>query len=170
VLMLGFGAIARRLSELLGPLGVSIQAVRQKPRGDEPVRVLAITELDKLLPGADHVVNILPFSKSTERFVDAKRFAAMKSGAVFYNIGRGGTVDQDALLAALKNGPISAAYLDVTEPEPLPPDHPLWAAPNCFITPHIGGGYLNEFDAVVDNFLANFKRYQSNAPMLDRIV
>jgi phosphoglycerate dehydrogenase-like enzyme len=170
VLMLGFGAIARRLCELLGPFGVSIQAVRQKPRGDEPVRVFAISELEKLLPAADHVIDILPFRKSTERFVDAKKFAAMKSGAVFYNIGRGGTVDQDALLAALKNGPISAAFLDVTDPEPLPPEHPLWAAPNCYITPHIGGGRIDEFDRAVDHFLANFKRFQSNAPLLDRII
>jgi phosphoglycerate dehydrogenase-like enzyme len=79
-------------------------------------------------------------------------------------------VDQDALLSALQNDRLAAAYLDVTDPEPLPPNHPLWSAPNCYITPHIGGGHLDEFDRVVDHFLSNFRAFQSNTPVGDRIV
>jgi phosphoglycerate dehydrogenase-like enzyme len=94
----------------------------------------------------------------------------MKPGAVFYNIGRGTTVDQDALLAALRSGKLAAAWLDVTEPEPLPDDHPLRAEANCFITPHIAGGHANEAETLVRHFLENFKRYQDGSPLLDRVM
>ena len=161
VLILGFGAIARRLTQLLSPLRMHIRAIRQKPRGDEPVPVFPISDLEKLLPDADHVINILPASNSTNLFMNAARFNVIKPGAVFYNIGRGTTVDQAALLSALTGGRLGGAYLDVTEPEPLPSDHPLWQAPNCYITPHIAGGHIDEFDRVVDHFLANFKAFQS---------
>ena len=86
-------------------------------------------------PRADWVIDILPAAADTAAFFDGVRFAAMKPGAIFINIGRGATVDQSALLAAL-HGHLRAAYLDVTTPEPLPPEHPLWSAPNCTITPH----------------------------------
>jgi phosphoglycerate dehydrogenase-like enzyme len=170
VLLLGFGAIARRLVELLVPLHMKILGIRQQPRGDEPIPVHPVSKLDELLSVADHVVNILPASHSTDRLLNAHRFAAMKPGAAFYNIGRGTTVDQKPLIESLASGRLAAAYLDVTDPEPLPPDHPLWQAPNCFITPHTGGGHTDEFDRVVDHFLENFRRFQSAQPLLDRIL
>jgi phosphoglycerate dehydrogenase-like enzyme len=170
VLLLGFGAIARRLAELLQPLRMNISAVRQNPRGDEPVPTHSISELEKLLPLADHVVNILPSSPATDRIISASRFAAMKPGAIFYNIGRGTTVDQKPLIESLTSGHLAAAYLDVTDPEPLPSDHPLWRAPNCFITPHTGGGHIDESDRIVDHFLQNLRRFQSNQPLRDRIL
>jgi phosphoglycerate dehydrogenase-like enzyme len=170
VLLLGFGAIARRLAELLQPLRMKISAIRQKPRGDEPIPTHAMSELEKLLPLADHVVNILPASPATDRFMNAARFAVMKPGSVFYNIGRGTTVDQKPLIESLSNGHLAAAYLDVTDPEPLPPDHPLWRAPNCFITPHTGGGHIDESDRIVDHFLQNLRRFQSAEVLRDRIL
>jgi phosphoglycerate dehydrogenase-like enzyme len=94
----------------------------------------------------------------------------MKTGAVFYNIGRGTTVNQSSLDSALRSGRLAAAYLDVTDPEPLPPDHLLWAAPNCFITPHIGGGHGDESLTLVSHFLENLKRFEAGEAMLDRIV
>jgi phosphoglycerate dehydrogenase-like enzyme len=90
------------------------------------------------LPQANVVVNLLPLTPETERFVDATFLARMKPGALLVNAGRGKTVDTDALLEALRSGHIRAA-LDVTDPEPLPADHPLWQAPNVLITPHIAG-------------------------------
>ncbi len=170
VLLLGFGAIARRLAETLQPLRMNVSAIRQKPRGDESVPTHAISELGKLLPLADHVVNILPASPATEHFMSVTRFAAMKPGAVFYNIGRGTTVDQKPLIESLASGRLAAAYLDVTDPEPLPPDHPLWRAPNCFITPHTGGGHIDESDRIVEHFLQNLRRFQSNEPLQDQIL
>ncbi len=170
VLLLGFGAIARRLAELLQPLRMKIIAIRQNPRGDEPIPTHPISELEKLLPRADHVVNILPASPATDNFINAARFAAMKPGAIFYNIGRGTTVDQKSLIQSLTTGHLAAACLDVTDPEPLPPDHPLWTAPNCFITPHTGGGHINESERIVDHFLQNLRRFQSSETLQDQIL
>jgi phosphoglycerate dehydrogenase-like enzyme len=169
VLMVGYGAIARRLTELLAPFEPPIIAARRTVRGDEPVRTVPMDQLNEHLPWADHVLNILPMSPTTQSFFDASRFALMKPTAVFYNIGRGRTVDQSALRSALSEGRIAAAYLDVMHPEPLPSDDPLWTTPNCFIVPHTGGGFPNERDAQVKHFLTNLKRYERGEILLDRI-
>ncbi len=170
VLILGFGAIARRLVELLLPLKMNLIAVRRTVSGDEPIRVRPISEVDDLLPFADHVVNILPANDETRHFLDSKRLANLKPGAMVYNIGRGSTLDQDALREGLQSGLIGAAYLDVTHPEPLPPDHPLWTTPNCFITPHSGGGHSTEKQRQVDHFLENLRRFESGEHLNNRIL
>jgi phosphoglycerate dehydrogenase-like enzyme len=109
------------------------------------IEVHAMADLGDWLPRADWVIDILPAASDTAGFFDGARFAAMKPGSIFINIGRGATVDQTALLAALR-GHLRAAYLDVTTPEPLPPEHPLWTAPNCILTPHVAGGHEDEND------------------------
>jgi phosphoglycerate dehydrogenase-like enzyme len=166
----GYGAIGRRLIELLAPLRMNVVSVRRRPAGDEPVRVVSQDRIDELLPHADHVLNVLPENGQTVGFFDARRLGAIKPGGVFYNIGRGTTVDQDALLSALVSGRLSAAYLDVTDPEPLPPGHPLWTAPNCFITPHTAGGRDDEFEQLVRHFLANLRAFETGAALQDRII
>jgi phosphoglycerate dehydrogenase-like enzyme len=170
VLILSMGAIARRLIDLLAPFGCDIIAVRRRPAGDEPVKTVADTELDEHLPYADHVVNILPGGQATRLFVSAERLARMKPGAAFYNIGRGTTVDQTALLQALQSKRLAAAWLDVTDPEPLPPEHPLWTAPNCYITPHTAGGHHDEFERLVKHFLANLDRFTRGERLRDRVI
>ena len=95
--------------------------------------------LDALLPQADAVLVCLPGSPFTKDMLDARRIGLMKAGSVLVNIGRGSIVNTEALMEALRSGRIAAAGLDVTEPEPLPPDHPLWDCPNVLITPHISG-------------------------------
>jgi phosphoglycerate dehydrogenase-like enzyme len=115
-------------------------------------------------------MNILPDNPETRGFINAHKFAVIKSSAVFYNIGRGTTVEQDALLAALQSGQIGAAYLDVTDPEPLPAEHPLWTAPNCFITPHTAGGFDREPEALVKHFLANLDRFVAGGDLRDRVI
>jgi phosphoglycerate dehydrogenase-like enzyme len=169
-LILGYGAIARRLVELLTPLRMNLVAVRRRKTGHEPITVILESELEKHLPLADHIVDILPANASTRNFVNARRFSAMKRDAIFYNIGRGATVDQEALSAALNSGHLAAAYLDVTDPEPLPPEHPLWTAPNCFITPHTAGGHIGEKERLVRHFLDNLRRFVSGEDLLDRII
>jgi len=169
VLMLGFGAIARRLVELLRPLQMNLVAVRRSVSGTESVPVRDISEIDQLLPIADHVVNILPANDQTTNFLDARRLASLKRGAIVYNIGRGSTLDQEALRKELIAGRVAAAYLDVTSPEPLPPDHPLWTTPNCFITPHSGGGHSNEKERQVNHFLNNLKRFERGEELLNRV-
>lgn len=170
VVILGYGAIARKLSGLLRPFGVEISALRRTPVGDEEVEIFTYSELGDRLAAADDVVNILPANNSTRRFVDREMIGRIRPGATFLNIGRGGTVDQEALIDALKSGLIAAAYLDVTDPEPLPSDHPLWSAPNCFITPHTAGGSVDERPRLIDHFLRNLDRYLAGEQLLDRII
>jgi len=170
LLIVGFGQIGQRLAELLAPLKMNLIALRRCPRGDEPIPTRPITELDELLPTADHVVNILPASAGTENFFNAPRLARFKPGSIFYNIGRGATVDQAALRAALTENRMAAAFLDVTVPEPLPPTDPLWTTPNCVITPHSAGGANDEFHRAVRHFLANLKRFGARQSLMDRII
>ena len=170
VLLLGFGAIGKRLAELLAPFGCQVTAYRRTPRGEEGVQIVTDAGRPAALAAADHGVNLLPDSPATQRFMNAARFAAMKRGARFYNVGRGSTVDQDALILALKSGQVGAAYLDVMEPEPLPPAHPLWRAPNCYLTCHIGGGRREQDEELARHFLENLRRFEKHEPMIDRII
>lgn len=168
-LIFGFGAIARRVVELLRPFEMNVVGVRRRVAGDEPLPVVTTAESDDHLPLAEHVINILPANKSTRKFFDARRFALIKRGAIFYNIGRGATVEQAALVDVLTSGQLSAAYLDVTDPEPLPPEHPLWSLPNCYITPHTAGGHANEGERLVRHFLANLQKFTAGEPLIDRV-
>ncbi len=134
VVVVGHGSIGRALAARLAPFGARVIGVARHARDDaQPV-----SALPDLLPQADVVVNLLPLTPETEKFVDAAFLARMKPGALFVNAGRGKTVDTAALIEALGSGRIRAA-LDVTDPEPLPSDHPLWHLPNVLITPHVAG-------------------------------
>ena len=170
VLMLGFGAIGRRLAELLAPFRMNLIAVRRQTRSERGVRIIPEESVSTALGQADHVVNILPENAETRNYVNARRLACCKPGARFYNIGRGTTVDQRALREALQSGALGAAYLDVFETEPLPQEDPLWMAPNCFITPHTAGGHHNQDERVVAHFLQNLEAFTRGEPMVDRIV
>lgn len=170
VVLLGFGAIGKRLAELLAPFHCRVIAVRRTPDGGEGVETVTEAELPSVLALADHVVNILPDSAATRGYCHAARFAQMKRGAYFYNIGRGPTVRQDDLLAALQSGQVGGAWLDALDPEPLPPAHPLWSAPNCHITPHVGGGHREQDENLVRHFLDNLQRFQRGEPLVDRIM
>jgi phosphoglycerate dehydrogenase-like enzyme len=134
VVIVGHGSIGRALAARLEPFGMRVTGIAQHPRPDAQ----SISALPDLLPLADVVVDLLPLTPETEKFVNRDFLARMKPGALFMNAGRGRTVDTDALVSVLNAGRIRAA-LDVTDPEPLPSDHPLWRAPNTLITPHVGG-------------------------------
>lgn len=170
VIIYGFGAIARRLVQLLSPLGMKLTGVRRTPTGREGIPMVNGPAADDALAAADHILDILPASDSTKHFFDAARFARCKTGAHFYNIGRGTTVDQEALIAALREGRVGAAYLDVTDPEPLPAAHPLWDAPNLLITPHIAGTHDNEQARLLQHFLANLAAFENSQPLRDRVI
>lgn len=169
VLILGLGRIARRLIQLLNPFDLNLMAIRRRVRGGEPVPTSGIEDLDTLLSQSDHIVNILPENRQSRHVLDGTRFEKMKKGAVLYNIGRGTTVDQTALAGALRSGNLQAAYLDVTDPEPLPPDDPLWRLPNCFITPHTAGGHARERQRLTRHFFTNLERYTRGESLLDRV-
>ena len=171
VLLLGFGAIGQRLVELLAPFGMKIVAVRRQTKSESAVRIIAMEQLSSALGEADHVVNILPDNDETKDFVNARRLACFKRGARFYNVGRGTTVDQRALIEALEAGRLDAAYLDVMEPEPLPPEHALWGTKNCFITPHTAGGRHDQDEALVELFLENLEAGErGGAGLRNRVV
>lgn len=134
VLIVGYGSVGAAIEARMKPFNVKILRVARTARED----VSAIEDLPALLPLADIVVLIVPLTQQTRGMFGADLMARMKQGALLVNAARGPVVVTADLVAALQQGSIHAA-LDVTDPEPLPPDHPLWTAPNCLITPHIGG-------------------------------
>jgi phosphoglycerate dehydrogenase-like enzyme len=136
VLIVGYGSIGAAIETRLVPFGVTVLRVARTAK-NEP-QVSAVSELHALLPQADIVVAIVPLTEATRGLIGAPEIALMKHGALLVNAARGPVVATDALVEALVQGRIRAV-LDVTDPEPLPVGHPLWSAPNCMITPHIGG-------------------------------
>ncbi|MFJ8733580.1 2-hydroxyacid dehydrogenase [Streptomyces bauhiniae] len=139
VLILGYGAIGSAIEDRLAPFEVE-RVIRVARSGRTTARgvVHPLTELPQLLPDADVVILATPLTDETRGLVDAAFLARMKDGALLVNIARGPVVDTDALLSEVESGRLTAA-LDVTDPEPLPPGHPLWRAPGVLITPHVGG-------------------------------
>jgi phosphoglycerate dehydrogenase-like enzyme len=136
VLIVGYGSIGAAIEARLTPFGVSTLRVARSAK--QSPEVFPVSELNRLLPKADIVVLIVPLTDDTRGLIGAKEIELMKPGALLVNAARGPVVDTDALVAALEARRIHAA-LDVTDPEPLPAGHPLWSAPNCLITPHVGG-------------------------------
>jgi len=135
VLILGYGSIGESIEERLIPFEVNLIRVASRAR---PNGVHGVDELPELLPQADVVIVITPLTQATRHLVDGRFLASMRDGALLVNVSRGGVVDTDALLTELQSGRLRAA-LDVTDPEPLPSDHPLWSASGVLISPHVGG-------------------------------
>ncbi len=138
VVVWGFGGIGRRLAPLLSALGADVVGVARSARTDGGVRV--VDDVDAVLPDADVLVMILPSDPSTDDALDARRLALLPPRAWLVNVGRGSTVDEDALVDALRAGRLAGAALDVARTEPLPVDSPLWDRPDVLITPHAAGG------------------------------
>ncbi|HZY62826.1 MAG TPA: 2-hydroxyacid dehydrogenase [Edaphobacter sp.] len=136
VLIVGYGSIGAAIEARLIPFGVDILRIARTARKGPEVH--SIADLKELLPKADIVVLIVPLTAETRGIIGAEEIALMKHGALLVNAARGPVVVTEALVEALTQHKIRAA-LDVTDPEPLPPDHALWHAPNCLITPHVGG-------------------------------
>ena len=140
VLILGYGGIGAAIARRLSGFEVTLTAVASRARpGDALVgSVHGVDELPSLLPEHDVVIVVVPLSDATERLVDRDFLASMRDGSLLVNVSRGKVVDTEALVAATVSGRIRAA-LDVTDPEPLPADHPLWQTPGVLISPHVGG-------------------------------
>jgi phosphoglycerate dehydrogenase-like enzyme len=162
VLILGHGSIGRALAARLAPFGARVTGIARHARADaEPPE-----SLPRLLPKADVVVLLLPLTPATRGTVDRRFLAQMKEGALLINAARGAIVDSDALLDALRAGRIRAA-LDVTDPEPLPPDHPLWLAPNVLITPHVAGAVPRWPNRAYRLAGEQLRRYAAGEPLLN---
>ncbi|HYW76486.1 MAG TPA: D-2-hydroxyacid dehydrogenase [Gammaproteobacteria bacterium] len=140
LLVAGFGSIGREVAVRARAFGMRVVGVSRSGRADALAdECYPEGELDTLLPQADVLVLALPFSERTRGLIAAARLAAMKPSALLINVARGGVVDTHALAQALKQGTIAGAGIDVTDPEPLPPEHPLWNCPNLLISPHVAG-------------------------------
>jgi phosphoglycerate dehydrogenase-like enzyme len=138
--ILGIGVIAEALAPKCKALGMMVIGITSSPREVAGFdRIHPVGELKKVLPECDHFVLLTPYSAATHRMIDASVFAAMKSTAFFVNLARGGVVDEDALVEALRAKKIAGAALDVFNQEPLPADNPLWTFKNVIITTHQGG-------------------------------
>lgn len=160
VLIVGYGAIGCAIEERLKPFGVEIVRIARSAREG----VFAADRLQELLPAADVVVLIVPFTSETTGMIGAKEMALMKQGALLVNAARGPVVDTAALIAELESGHIRAA-LDVTDPEPLPDGHPLWSVPNLLITPHVAGSTPMFMVRAMQFAASQVGRYQRGEPL-----
>lgn len=157
VLLLGYGAISQHVEKRLIPFGADITKVRRTPAPD----ALAPGEWRERLSEFDWVILAVPSTPDTKAMIGAEELAAMKSTASLINVARGDVIDQDALIAALEMKSIAAAWLDVTIPEPLPPEHTLWQTPNAHISTHLAGrAQTRMFERSGNRFFENLARYE----------
>ena len=169
--LVGVGALGRAVAQRAAALGMRVQGVRlSTPEPTLPPDFSAMWSIDGIdaaLRDADHVVITLPLTAQTRKLFSTDRLAAMKRGAYLYNVGRGPVVDQDALLAALRSGQLAGAGLDVTEPEPLPAESPLWLEPGVLITAHSSGLTPRSFERYQALLLENMRRFDRGEALLN---
>jgi len=165
------GAIGHRTARLAASLEMHVIGLRRDPerqvQGIE--RMVGPDDLDAVLPEADLVVLTVPLTPETRHLIGARQFALMKPTASIYNIGRGGTIDQEALIEALRSGQIAGAGLDVTDPEPLPAESPLWDLDNVLITGHYSGSTPAYDERALAIFEENLGRYARGEPLRNRL-
>jgi D-2-hydroxyacid dehydrogenase (NADP+) len=159
IAVVGYGPIGEHVVRLATAFGMEPVIVRRRPLGDEPCPVRPIDDLAAAVVDVDVVVIALPSVAATRGIVSARAIAAMKSGALFVNVGRGELVDQAALTDALRTGHLGGAGLDVFDPEPLPPDDALWDLPNVIITPHSSGTSDGTAHRACQMFIDNLARF-----------
>ena len=169
VVVLGTGDVGRSAARRLRALGAAVTGVCRSGRAEEPAfdRVLPVGQLNELLPQADALVMALPATAETAGVLSRERIALLGPQALVVNVGRGSAIDQPALVEALTARRLAGAALDVMEPEPLPPDHPLWQCPNTILTPHVSGNMALGLtcDLDVDMFCRDLGRYAAGEPL-----
>ncbi len=171
LLLVGLGGIGTEVARRADVFGLKIIAVRASGRpGPKFVDLVARPEkLLELAGDADIIVNSTPLTSSTLNLFDAEFFSRMRSSAYFINVGRGKSVDTAALVDALSSGKIAGAGLDVTDPEPLPPDHPLWTLPDVIITPHVAAGSDRMLERMFSVVQENLRRYVAGEALLSEV-
>ncbi len=168
ITLVGGGGISQELARLLEPFAPRLTVVRRDPDLPFPgaERVLPVAALREAVADADAVVLALALTAETRGLVDAEVLAAMRPDAWLVNVARGGVVVTDDLVAALRDGTIVGAALDVTDPEPLPDGHPLWSLPTCLITPHAGSTLAMNVALIAERTRANVARLAAGEPLL----
>ncbi len=165
-LIIGVGSIGREVARLLAAAGLRVSGVGRSRRTQDPVfeRIYASGELLDALPAADYVVVVVPSTAQSRGMLGAREFQAMQ-GARLINLARGDIIDERALCAALGNGTLAGAALDVFASEPLPESSPLWEMPNVIVSPHMSGDYLDHKRDMADLFIDNLQRYRTGQPL-----
>jgi len=173
VTVIGMGDIGGRYAQLCHAMGAAVSGVVRSPRSSKPAyvdKLFTTSQLDEAILNADVVALALPGTGETTGILSRERLASMKKGAVIVNVGRGSAIDQGAMVELLQCGHIGGAGLDVTSPEPLPDDSPLWDMQNVIITPHVShGGRDNTAELVFDKFVRYLDDYVHGRPFL-RVV
>jgi phosphoglycerate dehydrogenase-like enzyme len=167
VLIVGYGSIGSAIESRLAPFAVTVNRIARRAR--ENPQVHSVDHLAEWLPQSDIVIAIVPFTPETDKLFGARELSLMKPGALLVNAARGPVVDTQALLDALTQNRIRAA-LDVTDPEPLAPDHPLWSAPNCLITPHVAGSTPDFILRAFAFGSAQIRRYLAGEPLENQVT
>jgi len=167
-LLLGYGGIGQLVEPRLQAMGVDVTVVRRTPGSSD--RTLGPDAWRARLGDFDWVILAVPGTPETHHMIGAAELAAMKPRAVLINVARGSVVDQDALVEALQQRRIGAAFLDVTDPEPLPPDHVLWSLDNAHVSMHLSGRAQDRMvERAVQRFLDNLARYRAGEPLLFQV-
>ncbi len=183
VAIVGYGGVGREIARVCSALGMRVLAVKARPNDREdtsyrvpgtgdpdasiPDRIVGFDQLDEVASEADALVLATSLTRRSRGLIDGSVLAALPSHAVFVNVARGALVVENALLRALQSGTVRAAYLDVFSTEPLPPDDPLWSAPNCFVTPHVAGGDEGAWGVFTDLLAENLRRFAANQPLIN---
>ena len=172
--ILGMGHTGKALAMRAKAFGMTVLGYRRRdlspPEGVDRMYCSDRGEsIDPILDQADIVALVLNLSDATHHLLGPRQIARMKSSAIIVNLSRGGVIDQEALIAALKEGRIAGAGLDVTDPEPLPPGHPLWDTPNVLITPHFTAALPDKTERSLATIIENICRYREGRDMLNRL-
>ena len=166
VCVIGLGTLGSAIARRCSALGMDVVGVRRHPERPSPhvSAVFGPEDLVRAVAGADHVVGALPGGAATRGLISREAISAMKPGACFYNVGRGPSVDEEALIERLASGSLAGAGLDVFATEPLPDDSPLWAMDNVIVTPHMAGYTWDYADELCAVFAANLAAYVAGEP------
>jgi phosphoglycerate dehydrogenase-like enzyme len=167
--IIGLGRNGRRLAEVLSQFRTTIIATDWFPVNKPPhvAELLPADAVDKMLPRIDILILAAPLTDVTRNMIDARRLALLPQGAIIVNVARGQLVVTDDLVAALDSGHLGGAAVDVTEPEPLPPESRLWDQPNVIITPHVGGQSATRIDDMTNFFCNNLRRHLAGQPLVN---
>jgi D-3-phosphoglycerate dehydrogenase len=171
--IIGLGRNGRRLAEVLSAFRTTIVATDwwadQIKKPPQVAEVLPAGAVDEMLPRVDILVLAAPLTDQTRNMIDGRRLALLPRGAILVNVARGQLVVTDDLIAALESGHLGGAAVDVTEPEPLPPESRLWELPNVIITPHVGGQAASRIDDMTNFACANIRRYIAGEPVVNLV-
>lgn len=159
----GVGTIGREVARACRQMGMEVWGLSRSGVSEAVDRAFPPEQIQPFAAGVDFLVDVLPVTPATERIFNAAVFRAMKPGALFLNMGRSRTVDEGALVDAVSSGHLAGAVLDVFDPEPLPPESPLWSTPGILVTPHVSGPSVPA--EVAEYFAANYRRWQAGDPL-----